>query len=189
LAIVRDEGLEKLSLREVARRLGVSHGAPYKHFGSRDHILAEVVARAFADFAAHLDARPRTGRPHDDLAEMGRAYLSYALAQPLNYRLMFSTTLPDPDTHPCMMREARHAFALLRDGLRAVHAAERRVASEDSLNLDAMFVWATMHGLAGVMIGDSIRQIGLPARVLSQMQPHVLGCISAALDLPAPSTS
>ena len=48
LAIVGEAGLEALSLREVARRLHVSHQAPYKHFPSRDHILAEVVGRAFA---------------------------------------------------------------------------------------------------------------------------------------------
>ncbi|MFX4450801.1 TetR/AcrR family transcriptional regulator, partial [Acinetobacter baumannii] len=52
-----------LSLRDVARRLGVSHQAPYKHFPSRDHILAEVVGRAYASFAAHLEKRPRSDDP------------------------------------------------------------------------------------------------------------------------------
>ena len=54
---IAEHGLEKLSLRDVARRLGVSHQAPYKHYPSRDHLLAEVMRRCFQRFAADLDAR------------------------------------------------------------------------------------------------------------------------------------
>jgi AcrR family transcriptional regulator len=93
-AIIDAEGVEALSLREVARRLGVSHQAPYKHFASRDHLLAEVVRRAFEAFARHLDARPAGATADEDLAAMGRAYLAYAHTHPLQYRLMFGTPLP-----------------------------------------------------------------------------------------------
>ena len=55
-AIAR-HGIESLSLRDVARRLGVSHQAPYKHYPSRDHLLAEVMRCGFQQFARHLDAR------------------------------------------------------------------------------------------------------------------------------------
>ena len=62
LAIIAEGGIDSLSLRDVARRLGVSHQAPYKHFPSRDHILAEVVGRAYAGFAAHLE-KPSRWKP------------------------------------------------------------------------------------------------------------------------------
>gem|GEM_PF-1537080 len=114
LAIIEVGGVESLSLREVARRLGVSHQAPYKHFPDRDHILAEIVRRAFESFATYLDSRPLTGDPINDMHEMGMAYLRYARTHPLQYRLMFSTPLPDPAQHPQMMQSARHAFDLLQ---------------------------------------------------------------------------
>ena len=71
MAIIAEQGLDGLSLRDVARRLGVSHQAPYKHFESRDHILAEIVSRAYADFASYLDKRTRGKDPYDDLGKLG----------------------------------------------------------------------------------------------------------------------
>ena len=68
LSIIAEGGVEALNLREIARRLNVSHQAPYKHFPSRDHVLAEIVSRAFAAFASRLDARPRSSDPHEDLS-------------------------------------------------------------------------------------------------------------------------
>ena len=82
LRVVEHEGVERLSLREIARRLGVSHQAPYKHFASRDHLLAEVVARLFDDFAAWMDASPGPEDPREALAEMGRRYLAFARERP-----------------------------------------------------------------------------------------------------------
>lgn len=186
LAIIAQDGLEKLSLREVARRLGVSHQAPYKHYPSRDHLLAEVVTRAFTIFAAHLDARPRSPEdPSADLSAMGEAYLRFARAHPLHYRLMFGTTLPDKANHPDMLRTGRHAFAILQDGLAALHEAP---AHTDAVNLDAMFVWSAMHGLASILQSDAMDSLGLPPAVLARTAQHVLGRISQALaaDPPAP---
>lgn len=156
LAIIGEQGLEALSLREVARRLGVSHQAPYKHFPSRDHILAEAVRQAFAHFASHLDARAITGDPWQDLRAMGEAYLQYASQHPLHYRLMFGTPLPDPREHPAMMEQARHAFELLRD---AVSRLPGRVSPPEH---DALFVWAAMHGTAGILHGQALKQLNLP---------------------------
>lgn len=187
LAIIDEGGLESLSLREVARRLHVSHQAPYKHFPSRDHILAEIVARAFAGFAAHLDARdPGTG-PHEDLASMGRAYLGYAAAHPLQYRLMFGTPLPAPEEHPAMMREARHAFSLLRDALGRAAAERSGPASPDLLDRDALFVWATMHGLAGIRSSCAVDTLGLSPETFAAAAPHTLGRVAGALSAQAPA--
>jgi len=184
LAIVEEEGFEKLSLREVARRLGVSHQAPYKHFPSRDHIVAEMVARAFAGFAAHLDARGPAATPRADLGAMGRAYVAYALAHPLNYQLMFATPLPAAEDHPEMMRLGRHAFTLLEDAIARVHAAEGRDASADLVGKDALFVWSVMHGLVGILHRNAAPSLGIAPATLAAVPEHVLGRIGQALGLP-----
>lgn len=181
LAIVETAGVEQLSLREVARRLGVSHQAPYKHFPSRDHILAEIVARAFDSFAQALDQRPRHAHPDADLAAMGRAYLQYARAHPLQYRLMFGTPLPDPEQHPQMMRRARHAFALLYDCLDRLPATRTRDKQPQDIRLDALFVWSTVHGLASILQSDAAQSLDFTSDELTDSAPHVLSRIGAAL--------
>jgi AcrR family transcriptional regulator len=175
MTIIETAGVEGLSLREVSRRLGVSHQAPYKHFPSRDHILAEVVSRTFQEFAHHLDNRPRFSNPHADLETMGHAYLNYALEKPLQYRLLFGTPLPDPSHHPEMMKSAQHAFSLLRDCI-------ARMSLPTPPELDALFVWSTMHGLAGMLQTQAFHGLALSEEVLNQAVHHTLFRIEAALD-------
>jgi AcrR family transcriptional regulator len=188
LAIIETAGVEALSLRDISRRLGVSHQAPYKHFPSRDHILAEIVRRAFDSFAAHLDSyHPHTGDPHRDLATMGRTYLDYALTHSLQYRLMFGTPLPDPAQHPAMMKSAQHAFALLQDclmALRHAQATPSMPADASQATLDALFVWSTLHGLASILPTRALDTLALPSELLTAAPQHTLARIGAAINAP-----
>jgi AcrR family transcriptional regulator len=183
LSIIDVAGVEQLSLREVARRLGVSHQAPYKHFPNRDALLAEVVARAYAAFAAHLDARPHREDPREDLAELGRAYLGYARGNPLAYRLMFGTPLPDPAMHPEMMREGRHAFSILRDCIVRLHAAHSVDADVGEPDLDALFVWSLVHGMASIRQTSAMATLGLSPEVMAAFEFHAGRRLMAALSI------
>ncbi|MEL7059723.1 MAG: TetR/AcrR family transcriptional regulator [Acidobacteriota bacterium] len=180
LAIIEREGVESLSLREVSRRLGVSHQAPYRHFPSRDHLLAEIVAGAYRAFVAHLEARPRTGGAQGDLREMGRAYLTYARAHPLQYRLMFGTPLPNPAEHPDMMRHAERAFGLLRDAIAELPSTE---GARDlrATHLDALFVWSTLHGLSSIMSSDALDTVDLDDDLLEAAAAETLRRIGFGL--------
>jgi AcrR family transcriptional regulator len=141
--IIDEKGLEALSFREVARRLGVSHQAPYKHFESRDHILAELVVRALASFAAALEARPVEADPYADLQAIGRAYVGYASSHPLNYRLMFGSAVIDPRAHPALIDAGRRAFGILLDAIRALPSSD---GGTDLSEVDALFAWSAVHG-------------------------------------------
>jgi AcrR family transcriptional regulator len=177
--VIAEQGVESLSLRDVARRLGVSHQAPYKHYPSRDHLLAEVMRRCYEDFARELDARPRFESPEQDLGSLGEAYLRYAAAKPLEYRLMFGTPWPAPAEHPGLVRDAVHAFDVLRGVLRRIHGAGRAQAAQ--VDLDAMFIWSCMHGVASISQGDVMAQLRLAPRVASGAAAHVMQMISRAM--------
>ncbi len=180
--VIEDAGLEALSLREVARRLGVSHQAPYKHFPSRDHILAEILARCFDEFAAFLDQRPTGLPPPEDLKGMGQQYMTYARKHPVKYRLMFNTPMPDPEAHPEMMRNAQRAFALLRDRLASMKLRPAGAPHRSSASFDAMFVWSTLHGLASILQSDALSTLQMSERDLQHAISRCFARISLALD-------
>jgi AcrR family transcriptional regulator len=171
-AVIAEHGIEHLSLREVARKLGVSHQAPYRHYPSRDHLLAEVMRRCFQRFAAHLDARPHHEDPEQDLESLGLQYLAYAHQHPLEYRLMFSTTWPASAHQASLTQDATHAFDVLRQVLRRMHGNSPDVGA--LVELDALYIWSTVHGLAGVMNGQCLDLLDLQAQVLKQAIGHAM---------------
>lgn len=168
--VIAERGVENLSLREVARKLGVSHQAPYKHYPSRDHLLAEVMRRCFQGFAEHLDRRARSDDPIQDLAALGEQYLAYAREHPLEYRLMFSTTWPESADEADLVNDATHAFDVLRGVLRRMHGEGPK--ARELIDLDALYIWSTMHGLAGVMNGPCIGKLDLKEKVLKTAFDH-----------------
>jgi AcrR family transcriptional regulator len=181
-ALIAEQGIERLSLREVARRLGVSHQAPYKHYPSRDHLLAELIRRCFAEFAAFLDDRPAQPDAWRDLAALGERYLRFAAQHPLEYRLMFGTPWPqaeDGQAWPALVADAVHAFDVLRSVLRRLHGAG--AAERARVDLDAMAIWSALHGLASITQADVMGHLQLAPRVPGQVQAHVMAMIGHAL--------
>ena len=176
---IAEHGVERLSLREVARRLGVSHQAPYKHYPSRDHLLAEVIRRCFRRFAAYLDERGVQADPHEDLGALGRRYLAFAAEHPLEYRLMFGTPWPEPAEQVGLVADARHALDVLRAVLRRIHGSGR--AQRTRVDLDAMFIWSQMHGLASITNADVMDHLGLAPQAGRQMVPHAMQMLSLAM--------
>jgi AcrR family transcriptional regulator len=176
--VIAERGVEGLSLRDVARRLGVSHQAPYKHFASRDHLLAEVIRRCFEGFAAHLDRRHPAPDPMADLGSLGRRYLGYASAHPLEYRLMFGTPWPSPAEHPELVKNAVHAFDVLRAVLQRLNG---ETAAASKIDLDAIFIWSALHGVASIVRANVMPELKLSRKTRDEAAPYVMQMISRAL--------
>lgn len=181
LRIIDEGGIEALSFREVSRRVGVSHQAPYKYFESRDDILAELLTRCFVEFAEHLEARPQSKEPYADLNAMGEAYFDYASRHPLKYRLMFGAPMPEPERHPVMMQEARRAFALLRNRLSTMPTEPLQSPASGDADLDALFVWATVHGMSSLLSSDVLPTLGFNELQMHAAMARCLDRIGAAL--------
>ena len=179
--VIAEKGIEQLSLREVSRKLGVSHQAPYKHYPSRDHLLAEVMRRCFRSFTEALDGRERHEDPAADLESLGRQYLAYAAANPLEYRLMFNTPWPEDADHPELAHDALHAFDVLRGVLRRLYGEAPEAQAQ--VDLHAMFIWSTVHGLASIQQqGRCMEHLHLaPGVGPQQIAGHALGMIERAL--------
>jgi hypothetical protein len=90
---------------------------------------------------------------------------------------MFGTPLPDPAEHPEMMVQAEHAFATLR---RTIAGLPGRSA-QDNLDLDALFAWSVVHGLASILQTPATQQLGLRKTAIAEATAHTLGRIADAL--------
>ena len=147
--ILKDDGLEKFTLRECARRAGVSHAAPKNHFASVEDLLSEIAARGFDQFVAELDAAADAApsqSPDDRLIAMGRAYVAFARANPAIYLMMFRHAQPfDKSEH---LQMASHgAWVQLEQAVAAVLGPGR-----PDVNTRAAHVWALVHGIASLII-------------------------------------
>jgi AcrR family transcriptional regulator len=175
--VIAEIGVANLSLRDVARKLNVSHQAPYKHYPTREHLLAEVLRQCFADFTDYLNQRDR----HDDamlsLRALGNRYLDYAANHPLEYRLMFHTPWPEPAVHQEMMRHATMAYETLRDALMNIRGA----AQHNRVSRDALCIWSAMHGLASIALMEASQDLTGIRGYGETIRNHMFDMLAAGL--------
>jgi len=149
LRLLAEEGIEALTLRTLARRAGVSHGAPARHFHSLSDLRAEVAAHGFRLLSEAIEKCGAPLPPDADALERlhaaARAYVECALANPGLFALMFRTGDLDPG-NASFARDSSAAFERLLEHVRAVQASGWHV--DRDARLLAGSLWATVHGLA-----------------------------------------
>ncbi len=153
-AILREQGRDKLSLRAVAARVGVSQAAPYSHFADKKALLRAICASGFRELADTLEAcRSSDQDPSSQILDFGTAYVDFALNNPEIYRLMISTLDPVPkraeSSRDQLIEEATRPYALLNQAFRELVPDTKRA---DTLTIGA---WSMVHGLAS-LIGEGL---------------------------------
>lgn len=144
--ILADEGLNGLSLRAVARRAGVSHAAPYRHFASHEALLVELAIEGFAELKETLRSAGALPGPMDDrIANIGSAYMRFVARRPALTRLMFGPQLSN-----------RESFATLTTAADGIGEEIGAMVADPALGLA---VWAAVHGLA-VLILENVVDLG-----------------------------
>jgi AcrR family transcriptional regulator len=158
--VVGDVGARGVTLRECARRAGVSHAAPAHHFGSLAGLLDEVAADGFERMNAVID-KTLASSEHPVLA-CGLGYVRFATTWPQHFRLMLGTDIVESSS--LRLREASGAvLQRLRDVLRDVWVA--RHGSEPTaavLDERAALGWSAAHGYASLAIEHRTVNLALP---------------------------
>lgn len=147
LAIIASDGADALSMRDVARRAGVSHQAPYHYFGDRAGIFAAITEEGFTRFADRFEAT--LAGSDDPLAPCLRTYVRFALEHKGHYRVMFRSDICGIKTHEATQAAADRAFLALLD--LATRVDPERRADCNSLTLP-IALWSSAHGLATLLI-------------------------------------
>lgn len=144
LDVIATEGPDALSLRDLARRAGVSHAAPAHHFKDRTGLLTAVAAEGYTLFADALAAAP-------DLRERGVAYVRFATGHPAHFQVMFRPELHHADDPGLLAAKAR-ATEALRTGISALSEAGR--GGDD--RLAGIAAWSLAHGFATLLLSGNL---------------------------------
>jgi len=160
--IIVERGVEGFTLREAARRVGVSPAAPSHHFRDAKGLLTEVALLGFRDFGEALAAADKRGGkdPMRRLYEQGVAYVRFALRYPARFQLMFRVDKHD-HTNAEFVRVSQASFRILEDAIRAATGtAPHRPLSPDGQGL-LIAVWSMVHGYCHLAFGGELSN---PAR-------------------------
>jgi AcrR family transcriptional regulator len=174
------EGIEGLSLRSIARRAGVTHGAPARHYRGLAALLSEVAARGFRELSDAIDtaaaAVPIGAAPGARVAAAARAYVRCGVAKPALFALMFRPDALDPE-HGTLARDSRAGFEHVVRIVRGAQDAGWR--TEHETRRLAGSIWALSHGLA-LLWAQGAYPIAVGGRA------SLDGAVDAALELVIP---
>jgi AcrR family transcriptional regulator len=177
LELVTEEQDWEFSLREVARRAGVSHNAPYNHFPEKSDLLAAVAAVGFARLRQRLvSAISGISAQEEALSASGREYVRYGTRNPALYRLMFGPALAGSSVARAAGSEAKAALAdIIRKGARAGVFAV--AGDETAIGLATLAAWSAVHGLTMLIIDG----LAGPKQMLPEMIERVVQIHTEAL--------
>ena len=153
--LIEEQGLEKFTLRECARRAGVSHGAPAHHFGDVRGLLTALAAESFEqmqqEMVAHEAAAPPD--PYAQLIANGQAYVAYAMANRGRFQLMFRSDSVDCED-PRLMETGRAAYGRLERHIDTVLAASH--AGSGLQKEKSLLAWVIVHGLSTLTLENRL---------------------------------
>jgi AcrR family transcriptional regulator len=150
LASIAAHGTEKLSLRALAREAGVSATAPYRHFPSKQSLLAALAEEGFRELRARFDIV--AAAPHSDLESrllaLGMVYIEFALEHPTTFELMFGSVLGDFTGFHSLTEAAEGCYLVL------YRILEEGLAPQSRLTATRLggIVWAGVHGIASLIL-------------------------------------
>jgi len=176
-ALITEVGPQYFTLREVARRAGVSHNAPYRHFRDKDELLAAVAEQGFERLTKAMNKAASRGETALDRWKLsGHGYIAFALRWPQHFYVMFDAAFEMPKYPECAAA-GESAFSALLHFI-ADAQDEERLAAGDPLPL-ALTSWSVVHGLAKLAINNRLPM--KPAQVLKFFDDFVADVLRRGL--------
>jgi AcrR family transcriptional regulator len=148
--VIAEVGPSAFTLREVARRAGVSHNAPYRHFRDKDALLAAVATEGFRELTRSMqEAGERQPRALDKLKDSGLAYVAFALRRPEHFTVMFDAPVCDSED-PEYVQASEESFNTLVTFIRNCQD-EGQLPAGDTMDR-ALYAWSLVHGIAKLAV-------------------------------------
>jgi AcrR family transcriptional regulator len=155
LDLIREGGVGALNLREVARRAGVTHGAPHFHFADKGAVLAAIAEDGFrmlreAMLAAQVDART----PRERFEACGRGYVRFAIDNVAHFRVMFQRSPADTERYPVLAETSARAYQVLVDIVLECQASGDAPPGDPTPIV--VTAWSAAHGLSALWVDGAL---------------------------------
>ncbi len=179
--ILHEEGIHALTLRAVARRAGVSHAAPYRHFADKDALLSAIAEDGYHRLIAGLE--DVLSHDYDDantmLQQAGRRYVHFILENPDHVRVMFSGLLGDYEKYPGLENAANRSFTLLVELI--THCQHIGGLMPGDPAQQGLAAWAMVHGLATLLMENCFPPSMKEQLDIDQMTDYCVGIFCGGL--------
>lgn len=176
-ALLAERGLEGFTLRETARRAGVSPAAPSHHFGGTAGLLTEIAALGYQELANRLAVAGETGTPADRLKAQGVAYVRFAVDFPGRFHLMFRHDLLIK-AQPSLEQATGQAWDALERTVLAIRGQPEDAELDAEGEAMLIGIWSTAHGFAHLTLDKKLARIddcgGSDADMLESLFPTII---------------
>jgi AcrR family transcriptional regulator len=157
LELLAEGGAQKLDLRKVARRAGVSHAAPYRHFADKQALIAAINEEGFHWLAERIQSMLHEvpDEPFEQLLGVARAYVRFAQENPWLMREMFSGLTIERETFANLQTASKTVYKLYAEVVRRGQESGKIVDGDPAAL--AGVLWSVLHGLAMLIIENQMR--------------------------------
>lgn len=182
-AILVERGVEGFTLRECARRAGVSPAAPAHHFGNMTGLLTAIATLGFEGLADAMGAAASLAgpQPRDRLDAIGRAYVDYAFEHPGRFRVIFGR-FPLDHTSPALAESSARSYGILADTIAHLGRQARMDAAQEQASL--VMAWAIVHGFATLVLDGHMPFLDDgedAAAAIARLTARLMAMMSAAI--------
>ncbi len=183
VAILAETGADAFTLREAARRAGVSHRAVYRHYTDKRALLAAIAEGGYRALAADMEQAVATTHAEptrtagDALLAIAEAYLRFALREPARFQVMFGPRLNLDERFPSLEVAIKETVSVLSRELRAVGPDVTSAVRRDA----GVSLWAAVHGLSSLVLSRRIRlrDTHIHSYVGTTMTPVIAGILQS----------
>ncbi len=183
IEILSEEGTGGLSLRKVARRAGVSHGAPYAHFADKQTLIAAIAADGHQKINERLKVvmADHTDDPLKQIVRAAWTYVQFGLESPALYKITFSGAIQDEHSHSAFMQVSQDNMQLLKTIVESCRKAGILDSNVMDAEMQVVSLWGMIHGLVSLWI-----QGQLPSHLMNRIQPEdmVIAALQQLLRVP-----
>jgi AcrR family transcriptional regulator len=178
IEILSEDGVKGLSLRQVARRAGVSHTAPYAHFADKQALVAAISTEGYKKLYEQLThINDEFGNdPLKKLVEVAWGYVQFAVNDPAHFKITFSGVIEKEKDYPAFVEISRQSFVFIVELVSECQGAG--ILRPGPSDLIAVHLWGAIHGLATLLIEGQLSSTVLEAYHLREILISTLNLLT-----------